>query len=79
MQDVGSAITKSKGVITTSKGRGKGGFAFEAFVEAIGRQVVSAARGEVKSTGALGNMKADQIITFNINVDIDKIGDFIDK
>ena len=79
MRDVGSAITKSKGAITTSKGKGKGGFAFEAFVEAIGRQVVSAAKGEVKSTGALGNMKADQIITFDISIDIDKIGEFIDK
>lgn len=79
LKDVGSAITKSKNAIAVSKGKGKGGFAFEALVEAIGRQVVSAAKGEVKSTGALGNMKADQIITFDISIDIDKIGDFIDK
>ena len=79
LKDVGSAITKSKNAIAVSKGRGKGGFAFEAFVEAIGRQVVSAAKGEVKSTGALGNMKADQIITFDVSIDIEKISDFIDK
>lgn len=79
LKDVGSAITKSKNAIAVSKGKGKGGFAFEAFVEAIGRQVVNAAKGEVKSTGALGNMKADQIITFDVSIDIEKISEFIDK
>ena len=79
MGDVGAVISKGKGVIQTSKGKGKGGFAFEAIVDAIGRQVVGAAKGQVQSTGSLGNMKADQIISFNLAIDLDKINQLIEQ
>ena len=79
LSNVDAVISKSRGIIQTTKGKGKGGFAFEAIVEAIGREVVKATKGQVHSTGTLGNMKADQIISFDLAIDLDKMSQLIDQ
>lgn len=67
-----TALIKAKG------GKGIGGFAFESFVEAIGRAVVSGFNGQVLSTGNLGNMKADQIFSFDLTIDENKLRQLIE-
>lgn len=71
--DVTAFDRQSTGIIKSKGGKGIGGFAFEAFVEAIGRAVVSGFNGHVLSTGDLGNMKADQIFSFDLTIDEDRL------
>lgn len=71
--DVSVFDRKESAIIRARGGKGLGGFAFESFVEAIGRTVVSSINGKVLSTGDLGNMKADQIFSFNLTIDEDSL------
>ena len=76
--DVSVFDRNEKAFLKTRGGKGLGGFAFESFVEAIGRAVVSKSNGKVLSTGSLGNMKADQIFSFNLELDIQKLADLFE-
>ena len=68
---------KGEVFLKTRGGKGLGGFAFESFVEAIARSVFGG-KGKVLSTGALGNMKADQIFTFGLELDLEKLTSLFD-
>ena len=76
--DVSAFDRNEKNLIKAKGGKGIGGFAFESFVEAIGRAVVSGLNGKVLSTGDLGNMKADQIFSFELSVDENKLKQLVE-
>lgn len=76
--DVAAFDRKAQGILKARGGKGIGGFAFESFVEAIAREVTKGLQGKVISTGSLGNMKADQIFVYDLDIDEDRLKKIIE-